>query len=1087
MRYSQFKYNMHLFVALNKLFSVNTATLKTATRLCKQALLSQVHLNISLYYMKKIALVLLTVLCVQVGVAQQSEWERSVQKLFDEAVSLYQKRLYNPARTKFEDVLAADVPKHSSWAEQSSYYRAMCALFLYNKDAEALLEDFSLSYPASPLEQQAALTAADYYFNKRNYRKAGEWFDKVDQNSLKGEKRGEYLFKSGYCQYMGRERELAKLKFAQAKTLPGQYATSAQYYYAHIAYEDSNYVTALENFQPLLNDQSFGAIVPYYLAQIYYGRGEYDKLIEYGEPLLSKAIDSRKPEIAKLLGEAYLKKQDYAKAAEALQFYREKGGRMRAEDHYGLGFALYKNGLYQEAIGEFNKISNNTTDLAQNAYYHLADCYVKTGNKSEAMTAFKAAHESGSNSKIKEDALFNYAKLNYELANPYGSAIDAFQEFLKKYPQTIKREEANRYLANLYLTTKDYENALIAITNTGLTRKDMREAYQKVSYFRGVQLYNAVQLDEARTYFNQSLNYPVNPTFVALSHYWIAESYYKQEKYPQVLAALALFENTAGSYNLTEFADARYTKAYCYFMQDDFANATISFRLYLDNKRATPRKKQDAELRLGDAYFMQGKYATAITFYNKYLAYKPSDADYALFQKALCLGLDGAQNEKIQTLELLAKTYPQSKYAVDATYEQGATLLALDRSKEALGVFQRFVNQFAQSKHTPRAWLNIGLIYRNTNDFEKSLQVFKDIVRDYPATPEANEAIGFTRLVYASLNRLDEYVDWVETISFANVKRASLDSSMYNAAFDFYSLGNCDEAKKAFRGYIKKFPDGIFAVESNFFLGECTYQAHEDEEAEQALIRVVNEPRSMYTERSIAMLASINYGKPNYQKALDYYEQLLSFSEEIDQLRKARLGAMRCAVQLDLPVKALQFAELILADDRTSPEVTNEALLVRARSYWKAQDLDRAHQAYDEVLNQAKGEPQAEASYYIAKIQNLRSTFEKSNETIFWMIDNLPSYPEWRFRSLLVMADNYYQTGDVFQANYTLDFIIDAKYSTEIVDDAKAAKENIRRSEEAAEQQKAERDSLLNETVIEIDDTAVETFENQEELEGGKQ
>ena len=1035
--------------------------------------------------MKRIVLAMLIVFIAQVSLAQQSEWERSVQKLFDEAVSLYQKRLYNPARSKFEEVLTQDIPLHSRWAEESSYYRAMCALFLYNKDAEALLEDFSLTYPASPLEQQAALTAADYYFNKRNYRKAGEWFSKVDRQSLKGEQRTEYFFKLGYCQYMGKEVEDAKLSFAQAKDAEGQYAPSAKYYYAHIAYQDSNYVTAIENFEPLLDDPNFGPVVPYYLAQIYYRRGEFDKLIEYGEPLLNRATEKRKPEIAKLLGEAYLKKEDYAKAAEALQFYRENGGRMRAEDHYSLGFAFYKINRYEDAIGELNKIAERDNDLAQNAYYHLGECYIKTGNKSEALSAFKAASESGSNAKIKEDAQFNYAKLNYELANPYGSAIDAFQDFLKKYPNSVKREEANRYLANLYLTTKDYENALIALSNTGLTTKDMREAYQKVSYFRGVQLYNAVQQDEARKFFSQSLKYPINPTYVALSHYWTAESYYKQEEYKKALAELAEFENTAGSYNLSEFAEARYTKAYCFFMLEQFDNATTSFRLYLENKRAVARKKQDAELRLGDAYFMQRKYATAITYYSKYLGYNPPDADYALFQKALCLGLDGKRNEKVSALEKLVKTYPESKYAVDGRYEQGATLLAMDRNQEALAVFQSFVQTYPQSKFTRRAWLNIGLIYRNTDQYEKSLDVFKQIVQDYPATPEANEAIGFARLVYAKMNRIDEYVDWVENISFANVKRGSLDSSMYNTAFDFYSLGNCTEAQKAFASYVKKFPDGLFMVPGNYYLGECAYKAHEDATAEEALTRVVNEPRSSYTERSIAMLASINYGKPDYATALGYYEQLLAFSEEIDQLRKARLGAMRCAVQLDNPTKALQFAEMILADERSAPEIKNEAMLVRARGYWKTQDIDRAHQAYDEVLKQAKGEPQAEASYYIAKIQNVRGEYLKSNESIFWMIDNLPSYQEWRFKSLLIMADNYYRTGDEFQANYTLDFIIESNYSKETVEEARSMKEAIRRAKEAEDMRKAEQDSLLNETVIEIDDTAIETEETEEE--GGQQ
>lgn len=1034
--------------------------------------------------MKKAGIALLFMVLGHSGFAQQTAWERSVQKTFDEAVTLFEQQLYNPARTKFEEVLATNVAPQSRLAEESSYYRAMCALYLYNKDAEALLEDFSLNYPTSQLKQHAAWAAANYYFNKRNYRKAAEWFNKVERHKLTGTERTEYFFKLGYSQYTTKQVVEAKQSFAQAKDGAGDYAPSAKYYYAHIAYLDSNYVTALENFKPLLNDPNFGGVVPYYLSQIYFNRAEYDSLISYAEPLVKVATTSRKAEIARLLANAYLSKQDFASAADALTFYRDNGGQMGIDEHYALGYTFYKAKNYGGAIDELNKIPNRDSDISQTAYYTLADCYLKTQSKQEALAAFKAASENGTNEAIKEDARFNYAKLNYELASPYGSAVDAFQNFLKKYPNSTKKEEANGYLANLYLTTKDYEKALNALSNTGLYSKDMREAFQKVAYFRGVQLYNAVELDEARTLFKQSLQYPINQTYEALCNYWIAESYYKEEDYKSALNAFNTFENTSGAYNLTEFARARYSKAYCYFMLDDYENATTSFRLFLENKRAENNKKQDAELRLGDAYFMQRKYASAITFYNKYLAYNPKDADYALFQKALCLGLDGKRTEKISTLATLARKYPESNYAVSGQFEQGQTLLAMDKNTDALDVFNDFVKRYPQSKLAGKAWLNIGLIYRNTDQYDKSLQVFKQIVKDYPATPEANEAIGFARLIYAKQNRVDEYVEWVETIGFADVQRASLDSSMYSAGFDFYSTGNCTEAQKAFAAYNKKFPDGIFRVANNFYLGECAYKNHDDAVAEQALTRVVNEARNDYTERAIAMLASINFAKPNYGEALNYYERLLTFSEEPDQLRKARLGAMRCAVKLDNPTKALQFAEMILNDERTEPEVKSEAQVTRARSYWQMQQTAQAESAYQTVLKETKGESQAEASYYLAYLQNQQESHLKSNETIFWMIDNLPNYPQWRFKSLLIMADNYYRTGDVFQANYTLDFIIDANYSQQTTDDAIAMKEAIRRAEEAEQLKRAKNDSILNQTIIEIDDT---DLDDNNDSEGGQE
>ena len=201
--------------------------------------------------MKKYLLALLLVLFAFVSFAQQSEWESSIQQTFDEAKELYNKQLYNPAKSKFEQVLKSNISRHTRWAEESSYYRAMCALFLLNKDAEQLLEEFTLLYPTSPYEQKASFAAADYYFNKRNYKKAEEWFERVDRNSLNGESKAEYYFKLGYSQLMSKQREEAKLSFYQVKDSEAKYGASAKYYYAHIAYEDSNYVTALENFQPL--------------------------------------------------------------------------------------------------------------------------------------------------------------------------------------------------------------------------------------------------------------------------------------------------------------------------------------------------------------------------------------------------------------------------------------------------------------------------------------------------------------------------------------------------------------------------------------------------------------------------------------------------------------------------------------------------------------------------------------------------------------------------------------------------------------------------------------------------------------------
>ena len=77
-------------------------------------------------------------------------------------------------------------------------------------------------------------------------------------------------------------------------------------------------------------------------------------------------------------------------------------------------------GEYDKAIPYFQAVSSIEGDMAQNANYHLAICYVKTDKKAYALEAFKEAYMTDKDASITEDALFNFAKLSYELDyNPY--------------------------------------------------------------------------------------------------------------------------------------------------------------------------------------------------------------------------------------------------------------------------------------------------------------------------------------------------------------------------------------------------------------------------------------------------------------------------------------------------------------------------------------------------------------------------------------------------------------------------------------------------------------------------------------------
>ena len=134
----------------------------------------------------------------------------------------------------------------------------------------------------------------------------------------------------------------------------------------------------------------------------------------------------------------------------------------------------------------FNKIVEAEDSLAQNAYYHLADCYLKLGDKRSAQNAFESASHFDFNTAITEHAHFNFAKLCYELGYPYADPTMILQDFINDFPESEYLDEAYSFLVNAFLTHKDYSRAIKSMESSGLSSVRLQQAYQEVSYYRAV-------------------------------------------------------------------------------------------------------------------------------------------------------------------------------------------------------------------------------------------------------------------------------------------------------------------------------------------------------------------------------------------------------------------------------------------------------------------------------------------------------------------------------------------------------------------------------------------------------------------------
>jgi TolA-binding protein len=290
---------------------------------------------------------------------------------------------------------------------------------------------------------------------------------------------------------------------------------------------------------------------------------------------------------------------------------------------------------------------------------------------------------------------------------------------------------------------------------------------------------------------------------------------------------------------------------------------------------------------------------------------------------------------------------------------------------------------------------------------------------------------------------LEEYLDWVSGIAQSGVSVNALDSLAYTSAYEKYASGKTAEAFSALQAYLKRYPQGSFLTAAQHYKGEAARSLGKWDDALAAYRAVTEQPRSDYSENAYRWLGTRALIDKRFAEGQLAFEKLLTLSEKPDDFRRANEGLMRCAVGLGQQAAVLQYTDAILADEKHAPEVRNEAYVLRARAHLAQGDTAAARTAFDQVVSKTRGSYQAEGYYYQAFFLARSKQFAASNEAVFALIDNHPSEGEWRHRGLLLLAQNYVGLNDPFQAQYTLDFLLEDSPSETVAAAAQALKKSL--------------------------------------------
>ena len=713
--------------------------------------------------------------CYQ-GISQASEIYLHPQKKFQDALALFNNKQYQAAQTLFEEVLAET--ENEETEANSAYFAATSAIRLNQVGADRLMEDFVEQYPTSTKRNSAFMDVADYYFENGKYPYALKWYKRVDQSTVSKADKERFNFNMGYSLFASKKTDEAK-RYLNRVSSSDIYGSQAQYYLGYIAYQQDDYEGANERFDQITDQEQLTEKLSYYQADMNFKLGNFQEAINLAQKQLPKSDRREVSELNKIIGESYFNLDQYAEAIPYLEAYKGKRGKWSNTDYYLLGYSYYKQEDFANAIQQFNKIIGGSNSVAQNAYYHLAECYLKLDKKQEALNAFRNASQMEFNEEITQDAFLNYARLSYDIGNPYEQVPEVLKHYLERYPNDAYQSEIQELLVDSYITSRNFSGALKLLEeNRGYASK---LTFQKVAFYRGLELFIETDYPEAIEVFDKSLAAAQDEYFKSRTLYWKAEAAYQLRQFDEARENYLQFSSSPQAQNTAEYADLQYQLGYTYFKLKDYQPAASSFSTYLSGN-TDKAKANDASMRLGDSHFVSGNYQAAIRAYQRVVNNGGSKRDYASYQIAISNGFIGNNLAKIEELNTFVSRYPNSKLRDDALFELAGTYVRTEQENKGMQVYERLVGQYGDSKLVPQSMLRQGLVHYNANRNDEALVKLKSLVRKYPNSQEAIQAVATAKLVYVDLGRVGEFADWVEDLDFVEVSDSELEQASFCTA-----------------------------------------------------------------------------------------------------------------------------------------------------------------------------------------------------------------------------------------------------------------------------------------------------------------
>lgn len=457
------------------------------------------------------------------------------------------------------------------------------------------------------------------------------------------------------------------------------------------------------------------------------------------------------------------------------------------------------------------------------------------------------------------------------------------------------------------------------------------------------------------------------------------------------------------------YALANYNLGYTAFHQKDYTQARNWFLKYIQLEKGENRTAlADAYNRIGDCFLNERNFDEAKHYYAQAESMNASSGDYSFYQLALVSGLQKDYSGKITLLNRLAGKYPTSPYVINALYEKGRSYVLMNNNNQAIASFKELLSRYPESPISRKAAAEIGLLYYQDGNYDQAIDAYKLVINKYPGSDEARLAMLDLKSLYVDMNRIDEFAALAASMP-GNIRfdASEQDSLTYIAAEKIYGRGRIEEAKSSFNKYLQTFPEGSFSLNAHYYL--CLI-GKEQKNYDMILLhsgKLLEYPDNPFSEEALIMRAEVQFNLQQFADALASYKMLKEKATTADRRLLAETGMLRCAHLIKDDAETIHAATALLAEAKLTPELANEALYYRAKSYMNQKADKKALADLQTLAKDTRNLYGAEAKYLVAQQYYTAGEYAAAEKELLDYIERSTPHAYWLARSFVLLSDVY--------------------------------------------------------------------------------